>query len=97
MGKIVGLWETVRSKEVEETKKLWERAFDQPYVKAGGAIEFGGVASIVKPPVYWEVSDTDVNTKYKSLLPRFLLEVTLVLSPLTSDNFFSFLFLSEYS
>ncbi|KAL9378919.1 hypothetical protein Peur_027401 [Populus x canadensis] len=75
MGKIVGLWETVRSKEVEETKKLWERAFDQPYVKAGGAIEFGGVASIVKPPVYWDVSDTDVNTKYKSLLPRFLLEV----------------------
>ena len=98
MGKIVGLWETVRSKEVlEETKKLWERTFNQPYVKAGGTIEFGGVASIVKPPVYWEVSDTDVNTKYKSLLPRFLLEVTLVLSPLTGDNFFSFLFLSEFS
>ncbi|CAK7340610.1 unnamed protein product [Dovyalis caffra] len=77
MGKVVGLWETVKSKEVEETKKLWERAFDQPYEKAGGAIEYGGarVASIVKPPVYWEVSDTDVNTKYKSLLPRFLLEV----------------------
>ncbi|KAG5232388.1 glycine-rich domain-containing protein [Salix suchowensis] len=75
MGKMVGLWETVRSIEVEETKKLWERTFDQSYVKAGGVIEFGGDASIVKPPVYWEVSDRDVNTKYKSLLPRFLQEV----------------------
>ncbi|KAJ6694501.1 hypothetical protein OIU85_005206 [Salix viminalis] len=75
MGKMVGLWETVRSIEVEETKKLWERTFDQSYVKAGGVIEFGGAASVVKPPVYWEVSDRDVNTKYKSLLPRFLQEV----------------------
>ncbi|KAH7847265.1 hypothetical protein Vadar_023938 [Vaccinium darrowii] len=29
----------------------------------------------VKPPVYWEVVDDDVNTRYKSMLPRFLLEV----------------------
>ena len=76
MGKMVGLWETVRGTEVEETKKLWEKTFDQSYVKAGGVLEFGGAASIVKPPVYWEVSDRDVNTKYKSLLPRFLQEVT---------------------
>ncbi|KAL5783858.1 hypothetical protein ACOSP7_008887 [Xanthoceras sorbifolium] len=76
MGKVTGLWGTVKAKEVEETKKLWEKTFDQPYEKAGGGLgmEFNGVAS-VKPPVYWKVSDTDVNTKYKSMVPRFLLEV----------------------
>ncbi|KAJ9185959.1 hypothetical protein P3X46_005526 [Hevea brasiliensis] len=76
LGKIVGMWQTVKEKEVEETKKVWEKAFDQPYEKAGGTIEFHGLAPF-KPPVYWEVSNSDVNTKYKSLLPRFLLEVCI--------------------
>lgn len=76
MGKVVGVWETVKDSEVKETKQLWERTFDQPYEKAGGrlAMNLDRVISI-KPPVYWEVSDTDVNTKYKSMTPRFLLEV----------------------
>ncbi|XVF41835.1 hypothetical protein PTKIN_Ptkin01aG0312600 [Pterospermum kingtungense] len=76
MGKIVGIWETLKEKEVEETKKLWEITFDQPYEKAGGgiAMEFDKVI-MAKPPIYWEVSDVDVNTKYKSMIPRFLLEV----------------------
>ncbi|XWS64492.1 hypothetical protein CRYUN_Cryun05aG0008400 [Craigia yunnanensis] len=76
MGKIVGIWETVKEKEVEETKKLWERTFDQPYEKAGGgiAVELDKVI-LAKPPIYWEISDVDVNTKYKSMIPRFLLEV----------------------
>ncbi|XP_022745896.1 uncharacterized protein LOC111296107 isoform X1 [Durio zibethinus] len=68
VGKVVGLWETVKEKEVEETKKLWERTFDQPYEKAGGI-------AVAKPRIYWEVSDVDVNTKYKSMIPRFLLGV----------------------
>ncbi|XP_031252461.1 uncharacterized protein LOC116110372 isoform X2 [Pistacia vera] len=78
--KVVGVWDTVKPKEVEETKKLWERTFDQPYEKAGGglALELDGTAS-VKPPVYWNVSETDVNSKYKSLVPRFLLEVCVFL------------------
>ncbi|XP_050223612.1 uncharacterized protein LOC126673490 isoform X2 [Mercurialis annua] len=76
MEKVVGIWETVKDKEVEETKRIWEKAFDQPYEKAGGAVDFHGLAS-VKPPMYWDVSDIDVNTKYKSLLPRFLLEVCI--------------------
>lgn len=78
MGKVVSVWETVSKKEVEETKNLWETTFDQPYEKAGGEIgfNFNGVIT-VKPPVFWEVSDMDVNTKYKSMLPRFLLEVIL--------------------
>lgn len=73
MGKVVVVWEEVKEEEVEETKKIWERTFDEPYEKAGGAA-FGGAAK-VKPPVYWEVVDDDVNTRYKSMLPRFLLEV----------------------
>ncbi|KAF4347910.1 hypothetical protein G4B88_027663 [Cannabis sativa] len=68
--------ETVNKNEVEETKNLWETTLDQPYEKAGGEIDFNldGVIP-VQPPVYWEVSDTDVNTKYKPMQPRFLLEV----------------------
>ncbi|GLT37979.1 hypothetical protein SLA2020_122580 [Shorea laevis] len=76
MAKVVGVWETVNEKDVDSIKKLWERAFEQPYEKAGVGLvmEFERVVP-VKPPVYWEVSDTDVNTKYKSMVPRFLLEV----------------------
>lgn len=77
MGKVVGVWETVKDAEIEETKKLWERVFDLPYEKAGGGLDMDleRVAS-VNPPVYWEVSDTDVNNIYKSMVPRFLLEVS---------------------
>ncbi|KAK0599978.1 hypothetical protein LWI29_010392 [Acer saccharum] len=80
MGKAARLWGTMKAKEVEETKKSWEKTFDQPYEKAGGGLgmEFDRVAS-VKPPVILMVSDTDVNTKYKSMVPRFLLEVCMFL------------------
>ncbi|XP_012088966.1 glycine-rich domain-containing protein 1 isoform X2 [Jatropha curcas] len=78
LGKVVGIWETVKEKEVDGTKKVWEKAFDQPYEKAGGAIGFNGLAPI-NPPFFWEFSDIDVNTKYKSLLPRFLLEASSLL------------------
>lgn len=83
MRKVVTVWESATEKEVKETEILWERTFDQPYGKAGGEVvlESNGVGS-AKPPVYWEVSDTDVNTKYKSMLPRFLLEVSLALASL---------------
>ncbi|XVF31413.1 hypothetical protein REPUB_Repub16aG0143800 [Reevesia pubescens] len=76
MGKVMGIWETVKEKEVEETKKLWERTFDQPYEKAGCgvSVELDKV-NLAKPSIYWEVLDVDVNTKYKSMVPRFLLEV----------------------
>ncbi|KAF2309932.1 hypothetical protein GH714_005672 [Hevea brasiliensis] len=54
LGKIMGMWETLKEKEVQETKEVWEKAFDQPYEKAGGTIDFHGLAP-VQPPVYWEV------------------------------------------
>lgn len=81
MGKVVSVWESAKEKEVKETNMLWERTYDQPYGKAGGEVvlESDKIGS-VKQPIYWEVSGTDVNTKYKSMLPRFLLEVWLALT-----------------
>lgn len=83
--KVAGTWEVVKKVEIEETKKLWERTFEQPYEKAGGTAI--GKDVMVKPPIQWEVTGTDVNTKYKSMLPRFLLEVsfTIALSLSTSE------------
>ncbi|KAL0387389.1 UNVERIFIED_CONTAM: Glycine-rich domain-containing protein 1 [Sesamum radiatum] len=73
MEKIVQLWEAVKEEDIEETKMLWERTFDQPYEKAGG----GAIARPItnEPPFYWDVTNTDVNTRYKSMVPRFLFEV----------------------
>ncbi|PPR99438.1 hypothetical protein GOBAR_AA21224 [Gossypium barbadense] len=53
-----------------------QTTFDEPYEKAGGGIAVGMEKVVLpNPPIYWEVSDVDVNTsKYKSMIPRFLLE-----------------------
>ncbi|KAK3041923.1 hypothetical protein RJ639_002231 [Escallonia herrerae] len=73
LGKMVAALETVKEEEVQETKKLWEKTFYQPYEKAGCPVIIGAVK--VKPPIYWVVTNTDANVKYKSMVPRFLLEV----------------------
>ncbi|PNX96029.1 hypothetical protein L195_g019229 [Trifolium pratense] len=80
--KVATISEPVKEKDFEETKKLWDRAFNQPYEKAGGEVSLAleGVISI-KAPISWDESDTDVNTKYKSLLPRFLLEACVFVRP----------------
>ncbi|KAL9233333.1 hypothetical protein vseg_008351 [Gypsophila vaccaria] len=73
--KVVGPWDhSVKEDDIRETTRLWEATFDQPYEKAGGRVAVGFA---VKTPVYWVVSDSDANTKYKSLHPRFLLEVSV--------------------
>ncbi|XP_022136059.1 uncharacterized protein LOC111007846 isoform X2 [Momordica charantia] len=76
LAKVVRFGETVKPKELEETKKIWHRTFGQPYEKAGGGtiMELDRVVTS-KSLVYWEVSDSDVNAKYKSMTPRFILEV----------------------
>lgn len=76
MWKIVGVGDAMKEEDMEETKMLWEKTFDQPYEKAGGAAI---TRPIVEPPFYWDVTNTDVNTKYKSLVPRFLFEVCSLL------------------
>ncbi|XP_057778768.1 glycine-rich domain-containing protein 2 isoform X2 [Salvia miltiorrhiza] len=79
--KIVGVGDDMKEEETEETKMLWERTFDQPYEKAGGAAI---ARPIVEPPFYWDVTNTDVNTKYKSLVPRFLFEVCIAVKVISN-------------
>ena len=53
MGKVVTVWESVKEKEMKETKILWERAFDQSYEKAGGEVVLDlDRVNLVKAPVY---------------------------------------------
>ncbi|KAA0050923.1 glycine-rich domain-containing protein 1 [Cucumis melo var. makuwa] len=76
LAKVVRFGETVNSKELDETKQLWHRTFGQPYEKAGGGIIMElGRAVTSNPLVYLETSHLDVNTKYKSMTSRFVLEV----------------------
>ncbi|KAI4349932.1 hypothetical protein L6164_010473 [Bauhinia variegata] len=73
--KVATLGEIPKEKDFEETKKLWDRLFNQPYEKAGGGVALTLEGTIpVESPVYWEESDADVNKRYRSMHPRFLLE-----------------------
>lgn len=76
MRKVAGPWEVVKEEGIENTKKVWERIYDQPYEKAGG-LSIGNAVE-VKTPIHWEITDTDANAKYSSMLPRFLLEVSWI-------------------
>jgi len=77
--KVVQVGEKVEKTEVETTKELWDRYFNQPYEKAGGELSIianeSGLSN--NTMFYWPVSDMDVNTAYKSIRPRFVLEVSL--------------------
>ena len=92
--KMVGVWEKVMEEEVGATRKLWESIYNQPYEKAGGQVimDLGDVVSI-KPP--WEVSNCDEHTKYKSVMPRFLLEVSSNLQ--VSNHYFQTLHTAAHS
>ncbi|CAA0815602.1 Protein of unknown function (DUF1399 [Striga hermonthica] len=84
---IVGPCETVKEEEIEQTKKLWEKIYDQPYEKAGGKA-IGRPIITNEPPFYWDVTYADINTRYKSLMPRFLFEVivSMKLTPNTNQT-----------
>ncbi|KAI3992803.1 hypothetical protein MKX01_042362 [Papaver californicum] len=73
LSKVNGIWDKVNDEDMKMTRKLWERLFDQPYEKAGGMLD--EIVKSIKIPVYWDAWNSDVNAKYKSLEPRFLLEV----------------------
>ncbi|XP_042518846.1 uncharacterized protein LOC122092680 [Macadamia integrifolia] len=70
--KVIGVWDSVNEKDMKATKELWERTFGQPYEKAGATLDR---TLSTKSLVYWEISNYDINKKYKSMEPRFLLEV----------------------
>ncbi|CAM8965847.1 unnamed protein product [Rhodiola kirilowii] len=75
-----------KMQRLKKTKMLWDKAYNQPYEKAGGEIVVESEnPNSAKLPVYWDVSDVDVSSKYRSLSPRFLLEV-IVLVRLAHDR-----------
>ncbi|CAH8340245.1 unnamed protein product [Eruca vesicaria subsp. sativa] len=92
MRKVVRNGEAVEKSEVETTKKLWSRYFNQPYEKAGGEIANESPRRN-NTTFYWPVSDIDVNTAYKSIRPRFVLELCIFirLNPKVEQNESSFL------
>ncbi|WZY72364.1 hypothetical protein YC2023_004604 [Brassica napus] len=95
MRKVVRNGEAVEKSEVETTKKLWNRYFNQPYEKAGGELTVVANESPRRNNTmfYWPVSDIDVNTAYKSIRPRFVLELCIFirLKPKAEQNESSFL------
>ncbi|XP_071715917.1 glycine-rich domain-containing protein 1 [Rutidosis leptorrhynchoides] len=76
MDKIIESGHFVKDEDLDKMKKLWERVFDQPYEKAGCPI-LSDIETL-KSPFNWEATDTDVNVKYRTLLPRFFLEVKVL-------------------
>ncbi|XP_074566145.1 glycine-rich domain-containing protein 2 isoform X2 [Curcuma longa] len=74
---IVSFGEGAAAEEVEETRKVWEKTFDEPYEKAGVALEPARSPSRVY--FNWAPPEEDVNRIYKGLQPRFLMEVSIFL------------------
>uniref|UniRef100_A0A0C9SAX8 TSA: Wollemia nobilis Ref_Wollemi_Transcript_1515_3156 transcribed RNA sequence n=1 Tax=Wollemia nobilis TaxID=56998 RepID=A0A0C9SAX8_9CONI len=87
----------VAEEDLHETARLWENTFGKPYEKAG--VTFDSIQS--KPlsiskalaglntpkPIYWEHHDIDVNEKHKTLEPRYVMEVSIMIKGLArGDN-----------
>ncbi|ONK61697.1 uncharacterized protein A4U43_C08F32630 [Asparagus officinalis] len=73
--KIVGFADQVSEEELEETRRIWEDAFDEPYERSGAL--FNPMSSPSRVFFNWDASDANVNRVYKGLQPRFLLEVCI--------------------
>lgn len=74
---ILSFGERAAAEEVEETRKVWEKTFDEPYEKAGVLLEPASSPSRVY--FNWAPPEEDVNRIYKGLQPRFLMEVMMPL------------------
>lgn len=77
---LVNFGEVASEEAVESTRALWEDAYDEPYDMAGSEVDAGAV-SAAREAFYWApaASEEDVNRLYKSLQPRFLMEVYVFL------------------
>ncbi|KAK8452744.1 hypothetical protein SEVIR_5G161200v4 [Setaria viridis] len=76
----VGYGEVVTDEVLKRTRALWEEAYDVPYDMAGSEVEMAAVRA-AREAFYWApaASDEDANRLYKSLQPRFLMEVYVFL------------------
>ncbi|KAG0479803.1 hypothetical protein HPP92_010661 [Vanilla planifolia] len=83
--RMVGFGDQALSKEeAERTRRVWEAAFDEPYERAGVAMD--PPASFARVCFNWETSDSDVNRTYKGLQPRFFIEVAVFLKGKWEQN-----------
>ncbi|GLJ10870.1 hypothetical protein SUGI_0136940 [Cryptomeria japonica] len=79
----------VSEEDLHETARLWEDTFGKPYETAGATFDSiqSKPLSIPKAlegfntpkPIYWEYQDIDVNGKYKTLEPRYVMEVCILI------------------
>ncbi|KAK8967683.1 hypothetical protein KSP40_PGU003618 [Platanthera guangdongensis] len=73
--RVVGFGDWKGTEEAaEKTMIVWEAAFDEPYERAGAAVDL--TASPGRLLFNCDASASDVNGVYKSLQPRFLMEVS---------------------
>lgn len=72
--------------ELDETRRIWEEAFDEPYERPGAL--FNPMSSPSRVFINWEASEADVNRVYKGLHPRFLLEVSCNFSACCLSTYF---------
>ncbi|KAG1326272.1 glycine-rich domain-containing protein 1 [Cocos nucifera] len=75
--RVMAFREAAAEEEAEATRRVWEEAFDEPYERAGAAID--PAASPSRVFLNWEAAEADVNRTYKGLHPRFLMEVCVFL------------------
>uniref|UniRef100_A0A1D1Z4F1 GRPD C-terminal domain-containing protein n=1 Tax=Anthurium amnicola TaxID=1678845 RepID=A0A1D1Z4F1_9ARAE len=81
--RVVGYGERVGEGEAEETRRIWEQGFDEPYERAGAS--FDPASSPSRVSFYWDWGDpaaavaAESNRKYKALQPRSLVEVCVFL------------------
>lgn len=75
---VVGFGDTPKVGEVNETRRIWEAEFHEPYMKAGSS--FRPVESPSRSIFYWGRFGADVNrNKYKNMRSRSMLEVLVFL------------------
>eukprot|EP01018_Ginkgo_biloba_P027905 Gb_32386 [translate_table: standard] len=80
---------SVSEEDLQETARLWEITFGEPYEKAGATFESiqskplpipKALAGFNTPkPIYWEHQDLDVNKKHETLEPRYVIEVCILM------------------
>ncbi|KAI0518630.1 hypothetical protein KFK09_006066 [Dendrobium nobile] len=75
--RVVGFKDQVTTEEAERTTRAWEVEFDEPYERAGVAMD--PPSSPGRLFFNWDALNSDVNRHYKGLQPRFLMEVTVFL------------------
>ncbi|KAH9305591.1 hypothetical protein KI387_009995, partial [Taxus chinensis] len=77
----------VSEEDLHETARLWDNTFGKPYEKAGATFDSIPSKSLSIPkPIYWEYQDIDVNGKHRTLEPRYIMEVSILIKGIASED-----------